>query len=455
GNWKIQVLKYENQTRSAFIYMFKNHNDFIEIATETGVFGGLLFVFIFVLLLLNFLKAFFRPEANENLFNLPFLSAFGVFCYSIDAFFNFPADRPEIQSLFALFVAIGIAFSPLSIKEVKLTNPWLKRLFSLFLILLLLVSSYIFLLNFNTLKLQLIATADLNRHQFVYASRVLKESSSNYLNVSAVGSEPISIYKSQYLINEGRYQDAIDVLRTDISNPYLGRRELFMAVAYSKIGNNDSAFVYANKVHALKPLQSTAVGIICNILNARNKRKEAIKMMEDFIANDKTNSQAWMDLSFLYRESCNYQKAAQCIDSAINILPDDTVLMQAKIKLQKEAGIIPNQQIYSAAMDCLSKKKYAEALKYLNEFISKETGVAIVYAGRAYCYYYGKEYNKCINDISRSIALGNDTPDIINIRGLCFQKTGNKNSACNDFQNAAARGDKDAINNVDRFCKMK
>ena len=453
GNWKIQILKYENQTSSDFVFMFKNHNDFIEIATETGVFGGLLFFSLFVFLILNFLKLFFNPGASD--ISYLFLPAFGVLCYSVDAFFNFPADRPEMQSLFALFVGAGIAFSASSFREVKITNHWHYKSLSVFIILLLLISSYILILNFNTLKLQYIATVDLKEDKLTHASKVLKEDLSSFLNVSAVGSEPLSIYKSRYLINEGRYQEAIDVLRPDISNPYLGRRELFMAVAFSKMGNNDSAYAYANKVHQLKPGQSTSVGIICNVLNVTNRRTEAIKMMEDFLALHKTNSQAWLDLTFLYRESCNYQKAAQTIDTAIKLFPGDSTILKTKIKLQRESRIVPNQQIYSAAMDCLSKKKFPEALKYLDEFISKETGVAIVFAGRAYCYYNSKEYKKCISDVGRSISLGNATPDLVNLRGLCFQKTGDMNSACTDFHKAALMGDKDARNNEQRFCKAK
>jgi hypothetical protein len=92
---------------------------------------------------------------------------------------------------------------------------------------------------------------------------------------------------------------------------------------------------------------------------------------------------------------------------------------------------------------------------FLDEYISKETGVAIVYAGRAYCYYYGGQFNKCISVINRSITLGNNTPDLINLRGLCYHTLKNDNSACTDFQDAAAKGDKDAVNNVERFCKGK
>ncbi|MEI7898027.1 MAG: O-antigen ligase family protein, partial [bacterium] len=453
GNWKIRVLKYENPTSSDFTFMFKNHNDFIEITTETGVFGGLLFISLFFFLFRNFLNAFFKPDRTEDSGAYLFVPAFGILCYSFDAFFNFPADRPEIQSIFAIFIGAGIAFSPIHIGTGKLINFSLIYLIQFIPVLALLGASYILLLNFNTLKLQFIANEDLRQDKLSYASKLLKQDPGSYLNVSSAAADPIFICKSRYLIGEGKYQDAINILRPDNSNPYLGRRELFMAVAFSKMGNNDSALAYANKVHDIKPRQSTAVGIICNILNARNRQAESIKMMTEFLANEKQNKQAWLDLTMLYRESCNYQKAFQTIYSALKQFPEDSTLLLEKIKLQRDEKIFPLQKIYSNAMANLADKKYPEALKYLNEFISKEPRVAIVYAGRAYCYYYGKEFKNCISDIDRSIELGNSTPDLLNLRGLCFKALGQAEAACKNFQNAATQGNKDAINNVQRFCK--
>ncbi|MFZ4413962.1 MAG: O-antigen ligase family protein [Bacteroidales bacterium] len=455
GNWKVNIMKYENQERSDFTFMYNSHNDFIEITTETGIFGGLLFVSLFVFLMLNFVKAFFSIGVNENTYSFLFLPAFGILCYSFDAFFNFPADRAEMQSLFALFIGAGIAFLPMSVHEGELTKLWVKKGLSFIPLLLLFVVSYILLLNFYSLRLQRIANDDFVSGKLRHTSSLFVKGFPVIPNLTISGPEPIAIIKARYLINEAKYMDAINILRPDRSCPYSVSREHYMAMAYSKIGNYDSALVYAYKALEIKPHYYIIPEFICKVLSQKGQKNEAVKMLKDFLVIEKNNSQAWLDLSTLYWETGNYQKAIFTIDSAVKQLPGDSMLLMTKTKLQKDIRIVNNSLTYSAAMDCLSKKKYAEALKYLNEFISKETGVAIVYAGRAYCYYYGKEYNKCINDIGRSIALGNDTPDIINIRGLCFQKIGNMSSACTDFQNAAARGDKDAINNVQRFCRSK
>ena len=157
GNWKIEILKYEGPTTGAYVYMYKNHNDFIETTADTGIFGGALFLGIFVLIFANFIKAFFKAEkAEEDSYKWLFLPAFGLFCYSFDAMFNFPSNRPEIISFFAIFVGAGIAFSPPTLfgkrqpssgilPSVTLITLFLSFMFG---------SIYIFYLNFESLKLQ-------------------------------------------------------------------------------------------------------------------------------------------------------------------------------------------------------------------------------------------------------------------------------------------------------------
>ncbi len=455
GNWKIKILKYENLEKSDFSFMYNNHNDFIEITTETGIFGGLLFISLFVFTMLNFTLAFFRPGATEESFSYLFLPAFGLFCYSFDAFFNFPAERAEMQSLFSIFIGAGIAFSPQSIQKWKITSPWLKRIKSSILIIILLASSYILLLNFYSLKLQRIVSDDLLDGTPSLKASFLVENLPSIPNLTNSGPEPIASIKARYLIDEKKYQDAVNILRPDNSCPYSVSREHYIAMAYSKMGNYDSALSYAYKALVIKPHYYIIPEFICKVLTQKGQKEEAIKMLKDFLAIEKTNSKAWLDLATLFWQTGKYQKAIQCIDTAVKLLPGDSTLFKTKIKLQRDISIVANQQAYSTAMDYLSKKKYPEALKYLDEFISKETGVAIVYAGRAYCYYYGGQFNKCITDINRSVTLGNNTPDLINLRGLCYHSLKNDNSACQDFQDAAAKGDKDAANNVERFCKGK
>lgn len=109
GNWKVRVLEYENKLSSNYTYMYKAHNDFIEIATESGILAGISFIMIFVFITLFFVKGLFSKSKGED-FKWRFLLFFCIEGYFFDAFFNFPQDRPEMQALFALIVggSIGV-----------------------------------------------------------------------------------------------------------------------------------------------------------------------------------------------------------------------------------------------------------------------------------------------------------------------------------------------------------
>ena len=455
GNWKIRVLQYENPLKSDFTFMIKAHNDFIEVATETGIVGGLLFITLFVFLLFNFLKAFLKPGDKENSFSYLFLPAFGIFCYSFDAFFNYPADRAELQALFAFFIGAGVAFSPFSINKDKIkTVRWIKSLFTFTFISILLASSYVLLLNFNSLKLQVIVHHELLEGELKHPSHIFTEGFPSIPNVTSL-LEPISVQKSRYLMNEGKYQEAIDLLLPDKSNPYMGEREIFLALAYSKIGNKQKFYEYAHKALVLKPHYFAMLGSICQTLEEEGKVEEAKKLLEQFTSYDKLSPDAWLSLLSIYKGKGDFQKAIQSIDTAVLYLPGDSSIIKQKQELNIYRGIIPYEQIFSTAMGYYNQQKFPEALKYLNDINNKDQAISIVYARRAYCYFNIKEYQKCINDVNNSITGGYDTPDLINIRGASYQMLGKIDAACKDFQSAAAKGNVDALNNEQRFCKGK
>ena len=60
GNWKVRFLQYENSYSPHYIYMYKNHNDFLELTAEVGILGGLAFVAIFLLAAFYFIKSTYK-----------------------------------------------------------------------------------------------------------------------------------------------------------------------------------------------------------------------------------------------------------------------------------------------------------------------------------------------------------------------------------------------------------
>jgi len=430
GNWKVEVLKYETPTTGSYIYMYKNHNDFIETTADIGIFGGLLFLGVFLLIFANFIKAFFKAKkGEEESYKWLFLPAFGLFCYSFDAMFNFPSDRPEIISFFAIFVGAGIAFSPQSSfvtrhSSLVTRHSSLVTLIALF-ISLMLGAIYIFYLNFESLKLQRIAKQELNAGTLTTKSEFFLNGFPAIPDINIEG-EPISVTIARYLITEERYQQAIDLLKKDNSSPYDTRQEFFIAMSYLKMNQPDSALVYAQKVYKLKPYFSGNVSVMSSAWEAKGDYAKALKALDDHVQMNNKNSQPISDI--IYKQQTN---------------------LTSRVRIQQ------NQEPYNNGISAFGRKEYNKAIKYFSAFIEKDQNTAQAYEYRAFCYFYVKNYKLSLADIERAIALDPTKPGYLNLRGVDQQMLGNMTAACADFQTAMGMGDKDAINNYEKFCRKK
>lgn len=472
GNWKVAVLKYENPEKSNYVYQYKTHNDFLEIACESGVISALLFISIFVFAALNFLKVFFRPGSTEADYRVLFLPAFGLLAYAFDAFFNFPADRPEIGSLFALFTGAAIAVSPgLSIFEkpapdgstgkeaigLKNLSHRLGSLAPLFatLFLLLIVSAVVILsINFHSLKIQRIAKEDLMRPEIMEPTNKIVNGYPLLPNLS-MEAEPIVVSKARYLFRDKKYEQALELLKADRSSPYDTRPEFFIAQAYFNLGNYDSALVYNYKVYKYKPLFFNNLLNICRILEIKKLYPEAMDLVYKFTTMDRTNPDGYLFGAALCENGGYMDKAIALLDSGQKYLSGNEEIMKQKTELSVKVKIKPYEEIYRKAQQAYVNKDYKEALRYFNEFIGKEPDLTAAYELRAYCYFFLKEYNRSLADVAKVFAANAQNGGIYNLRGVNLKMLGNMESACRDFEQAVKMGDKDAVTNLEQFCKKK
>ena len=254
GNWKIEVLKYEGPGRADYNYLSKNHNDFMEVSAETGLIGGLAYLALIFLAPFGFLRASWNTQKGDEKLKFLFLPAMGLLAYSVDAFFNFPADRPEMQILFALYVAAAaVAFD-----HVPLYLHWIDKIIfnkitASFVILLLCISAYVLFQNVKSLRFQRYLLADDARKRLTHAASFIAGEYPSIPNVSD-RDEPIATIKARYLISQNHCREAITLLIADYSSPYDSRREFYLARAYEKMGRPDSAAFWLERAYKLKPL---------------------------------------------------------------------------------------------------------------------------------------------------------------------------------------------------------
>ncbi len=463
GNWKVEVLKYENLTSPNYIYMYKNHNDFIETAAETGIPGGLLFISVFVLVLFRFIRKFIYPEKGEDDYRYLFIPAFGLLCYSFDAFFNFPADRPEISALFALYAGIGIAGTWNNVDECPksldpLTGFWKNKFVKGILIFLwmIMMALAVFVLykNFVSLKLQRLLAEDMSKGTLTLPSAMFMNGFPAIPDLNVQG-EPIAVQKARYLISEKKYPEAITLLKADNSSPYDTRPEFFISNSYIALEKTDSALIYYRKVFEKKPNFYTNTRNMCGYLNSIGQYVQAGKLLEDFLAVSKDQAEAWIFAVDMYHKAGNDQKAINLVNEGLTALPGNQELLTQQRQISESIRLKPFREDYQNAMDLYARKQYRESCNLLTRIISRDTAIYSLYEYRAFCYYFLNDYRQCIGDVDFAEKGGHIKPNLFNLRGVSWHMTGNDSAACADFVRAMDMGDKDAQNNYDHFCQNR
>jgi len=463
GNWKIEVLKYESPTTDGFIISYKNHNDFIEVISEIGIPGGLIYILIFILIFIYFIKKSITNKTDEETLKYLFFPAFGILAYCVDAFFNFPNDRPEIQTLFAVYLAMMISFSsidftlkPFTKEHSDRINNSNKSLYKKILlgIILALLGTTVYVLSINTksLHFQRYIYEDMMTNRYSHPSSYYVEKLPSIPNLSSTGA-PISTYISRYLINENQIDKAITLLKSSNPSPYDSRREYFLSMAYDKLRQHDSMVYWSNKTLELKPRFANMTFILSSRQFSNGDQKEAFKTLNQYLELVKDNPEAWLRAIAQQLAIKNETQASKLLDSALKYLPKDKKILEQKKALSDAMYIEPYKDLYNEAIQLLNTKNYTEAIRVFNSFLNKKPDYSDAYLNRAVCYFYTREYVKSMEDIETVLkTTKNNEAMLMNLRGLNKLGLNNTDEACADFKLAMDKGNADAATNYQKFC---
>lgn len=484
GNWKVRFLQYENSYSPHYIYMYKNHNDFLELTAEVGIFGGLAFVAIFLLAAFYFIKGTYKNKNSEQE-QWFFLPLFGLFAYSFDAFFNFPQDRPEIQALFGIYVGIAVGLAVLyfgkNSKERKLPTLAIGFIGAIAVVAMVL-GVIVERMYFDSSKIQRMVKEE---QQGVRSPK----SPADYLirnypripNLTAVA-EPVDVEKARYLIDEQKFDEARKILSSIHYHPYDARPEYFMAVSYFMEPEKklDSIYKYAHKARMIKPNFYGSLNLETFALNNLGKEQESIKLLKQFLSLEKDSIQkeepkwkkrlksifhvdvdrdarlanrgevqAWNSLAYLLEKNNQIAEARAVLDTAFVYLPTNQEIINNRNKIISRMQVEQFAPLYSEAMQLYLQQRYAEAIPVFTKFLEKVPAHIDGLKYRAISYYNTQQYQRAINDIAQMEQLGIAIDPVLNnYRASCYYMLGDRNNAKVFFQKAAAEGNADAQKNL-------
>lgn len=475
GNWKINILEYENQQNPGFIYLYKAHNDFLENMAETGVVGGLLFISIFIFMGWNFIKQYQKRADDPGvLYRALFLAASGLAFYAVDAFFNFPSDRPEILLLFALYVAMGVAASVIQKEQAQAAtqetiqtevykastshapsfpNHIFPKIMAVVLILVMVAVSYILYLNFQSSKLQRVVYQEIMAGQLREPHYRIVGQFPWIPNLSVWG-ESISSLEARYLMEAEKYRETIDLLIDEDTNPWDARREFFMAMAYNNINKHDSAMYYSEKAYWLKPNYYRNLHLLLTLMERHDREDEMPAFIDRYLENDKRTQQAWLYATGFYDRQGELDKAWELITEARQHLRRDSLIERQENYLYHRKFIEPNRDLFMEATGLYEAENYTAAIERYNEYISIVERDPNAHRLLAFALYYTNQYEECIDSINRYLDLFDRNGSLINLRGVCYRNLGEHEEACRDFEEAMKMGVASGETNYTNFCQQ-
>lgn len=471
GNWKVDVLRLENQVNPGFIYMYKTHNDFLENFAETGFLGGLLFLMIFLVTGWNFVIYYFRSVDHDDIITQGlFLGASGLFFYAVDASLNFPSDRPEILLFFALYIAIGIAsafhanVSSRSTEqyEQSISSRFLKwadiKALRWFLILATLVqlgvATVVFYWNFESSKLQRVAYEDTLTGKPTKPSDLFLKGFPPVPNLSS-WSESIHTITAKYLIEEKKYDKVIELLQDVSYNPYDARREFYMAIAYQNMGKRDSALHYAKLSHELKPNFINNFQLLIELFKSTNQNDSIPRYLDRFLNQNKQNQEAWVFTANYYMTNGQVDKAYEINNESLKLYPENVQINQLKHLIYLRKFSPPYKPVFDNAMALYNAKRYGDAAaafkKYLELLPGDKNGHHMLLLSN----FYSFNYKAAIEGANYMMSIHEPPAQYYNYRGAAYLGLEDTDKACSDFQQGMNLGDANSKSNYEQFCKAK
>lgn len=333
GNHKLAIMKVECAKKHDYIVSDHAHNDFLEMFSELGIFGCLIYVLTYVLAAIYALKQMFAKGVNE-LFRLrAMVGGTIILTYMNDAMFNFPLERADCQ----IYLAIGLAL--LISNHIKIKKNQKERLPKLWLVTLLILVVPVFILETTHCYSSIMQKHRIKQHNGNKSITLTAEQwdrrTPKFPNIDE-STHPRAVNIAERYANEKKYRQAIDVLLADNSNPYYSLREYRLANYYNRIQKADSAAYWAEKCIAMKPLCYSPVRILVSIAGKEGKRDKQLCLIDEYLKRYEKDPLAWEDKISVLRYEKRLQEAIETCNQAIELFSKNAKFRSLKEKITEE-----------------------------------------------------------------------------------------------------------------------
>lgn len=455
GNWKLASIPYEKEYTNDLFVPYHCHNDYIEMFADLGVIGGISFAALFILLGYTVLQIWIKSKDNGHKLMMS-IALMAIACYFIDAFFNFPAERTSMQTMFALSAAL--LFLPIYFTDSNNTKQKdFKGAMLLWIPLLLIVGAiYVNYQTYTSLKVQKFVMGEINEDPKM-ALEDVKDAFPAIPNLST-STLPIKALVARYYLRDKMNDEAMRLLNeSENVNPYLHYNDFIKTAIFSTQGKMDSTFYYAKRAFYNWP---RATSYYKNMIFAAAKMKdtaEATKAFKTYIKY-RNNGEGWNQyiLGLIEINQTPIAQTRALLDTAILKFPaDSAIFVNTKSLLYGTAisnGSIPNYAALGA--QAFQKGKYTVAANYYLQASAAEPSNYTHFENMGICYYTAKSFDKAIQYFNRAIDLPSaNTGKSEFFKAMSYIALGNNTAGCSALQAAKAKKYPGIDAQIAQYCK--
>ena len=451
GNWKLASIPYEKSVANELFVPYHSHNDFIENAADLGLLGGLAYLGLFAFLFLFTIQAFFKSKYQKYREIIGF-SFLGITCYFVDAFLNFPAERPAMQTMFTVCSALVIApyFLVQHSDEIKKKCcAFIPTLY--FIIAFLLITPSIYIANevYGSFKIQKYVMGEINANPVYATDSVTRLPNIPNLSTSAL---PIKALIARYYIRDKNYPQAIKLLKESAKdNPFIHYNDFLLTSVYASLNNYDSTLYYAKQAFYNWP---RATSYYKNMIFAAVRKKDTVELEKAFATSIKYSNTAltyeeYIKGSFELRSKTPAQLNA-LLDTAAKKFPKDDFSKTRTIINSNGAVASTTNQFAVLGLQSFQKGNFLEAAANYKKAIQLEPANFTHYENTGICLYSAKNFTDCIYYFDKAAGFKeNNTGKSQFYKGVALMNTGKKDQACRALNAAKAKGYTEA----DQFIK--
>ncbi len=335
GNHKLAIMQVECAKKHNYIVSDHAHNDFLEMFSELGVFGFVVYILTYVFAAIYTLRQMFSKKVNEIYRLKAMVGGTIILTYMNDAMFNFPLERADCQ----IYLAVGLAL--LVSNHIKIKKIENKEISKPALISLIVLVVPVFVLETTHCYSSIMQKHRIKQHNgdktITLTAAQWDRRTPKFPNIDE-STHPRAVNIAERYANEKKYREAIDILLEDNSNPYYSLREYRLSNYYKRINKLDSATFWAEKCIAMKPLCYSPVRILVSIAGIEGKPQRQIELIDDYLGLYANEPLAWEDKIRVLIRLGRLDEAMQESDKALEILKKNKNITSLKKEILEKTA---------------------------------------------------------------------------------------------------------------------